>query len=137
VIPTLGKRKGRSRVYLPIFSGGGKDVKMDEGKNQIDGRTRLGRCLRDVKKSVKSDLDAGAVEILQEDLANLQVLQKLIVQSLLNNPDNILDKKGNCSPALNAYLKFHTASKGVIIALKRISDGKPPPRGLADLFEDE
>ncbi len=103
----------------------------------IDGRTRTGRALRDIKKSVKSNFDCAAVQILEEDLAVLIILQRLIAEQLLKNPKEVLDKKGNCSPALNAYLRFQTASKSALLALKKFSEGKPPAKGLADLIREQ
>jgi len=108
---------------------------MPYAKKILDGRTKAARSIRDVEKLISSDLDAAAVKILQKDIAALSVVGQLCLERALNDPENAIGADGILHPGLANYLKFQSAAKAGLLALKKFDQKKA--RGLADLFEDE
>ena len=107
---------------------------IETGK-QVDCRTKAGRAIKDVKKSIRSDLDGTAVALLEENIANCAVVQRLCLEAAFKDPDGAVDSKGNLHQGLNNFLKFQSASKSALLALKKFE--KKKPGGLADLLADE
>jgi hypothetical protein len=108
---------------------------MPYAKKGFDGRTRVGRSIRDIKKLVVTDLDSVAVKILQNDIANLSVVGRLCLERALSNPDETVDAKGKLHPAFTNYLKCQGAVKAGLVALKKFDQNKA--KGLAGLFGEE
>ena len=104
--------------------------------DKLDGRTKTQKAIKNVKAAITSNLDAGAAEILREDVAALTVIGRLCLQKALKNPDKVLDAKGNLHPSLVNYLKIRTSVGSGLGALKRFQ-GKGSAGGLADLFSDD
>ena len=104
-------------------------------KNTPDGRTKVGRYIREIKKLISSDLDAAAVKILERDIANLSVIAQLCFEKALKKPDQAMDSEGNLHPAMRNYLKFQGAVKSGLLAIKKFEQKKSG--GIADFFEDE
>ena len=108
---------------------------MPYAKKALDGRTKAGRSIRDMKKLIRSDLDAAAVKILQNDIASLSVVSRLCLDKALGDPNKAVDAKGNLHLAMSNYLKIQTALKQALVALRKFEPQKPG--GLAGLFEDD
>ena len=108
---------------------------MPYAKKALDGRTKAARSIRDVKKLIRSDLDAAAVKILQQDIASLSVVGRLCLERALKEQDKTLDAKGNLHPAMINYLKCQAAVKSGLVALKKFDQNKS--KGLSELFKDE
>ena len=105
-------------------------------KKPIDGRTLAGRRIKTMKKLIASDLDAAAVEILQEQITNLSVVAKLCLEKALKVPDEVVDDGGNLHMALSNYLKIQSAVRGGLVSLKKF-ENKSPKKGLFDDTDDE
>jgi len=107
---------------------------MPYSKKALDGRTRTQRSIKNVKAAISSNLDAGAAEILREDIASLTVVGRLCLQQALKDPKKTVDAKGNLHRGMVNYLKIRASIGSGLGALKKFQ--AKSPAGLFDDTED-
>ena len=112
-------------------------IKAIETGKQVDCRTKAGRAIKDVKKSIRSDLDGTAVALLEQDIANCAVVQRLCFEAAFKDPDGAVDSKGKLHQGLSNFLKFQSASKSALLALKKFDQKKAGDLASLLASEDE
>lgn len=98
----------------------------------INGRSTLGRALRQVKDSLKADSNATLEAVLHEDIAQSMVMERVISALVISDPASIV-KEGQINPMLSgALLKFRDSKHraiNMLLSLERNRRSKPGSLG--------
>ena len=105
----------------------------------IDLRSNLGRSFKAIKDLIKTDRFQAAENILINDLAMLQIIERAIQCKILSNPDEIFQEDG-LNPLLgSSFLRFRDAkyrAMSLLLNLKNKKSNKNKNRDLSDITFD-
>jgi hypothetical protein len=99
----------------------------------IDQRTVAGKSVAQVKEAVRTDLDATAIALLEDDVANAAVIQQMALAEAFKDPDKIINSDGTYHKSLGSYLKFAQLKRVSLQALKKFKQIEPEESKEEDL----
>jgi hypothetical protein len=127
--------KKRKRPKAPDTDKPNALIRAVNAGKHIDRRTKAGRQIAEVRDAVRTDLDATARALLEEDVAAAAVIQRACTRAVFKDPDKIIDEGGRPAQALYSWMKFAGVKRSALLALKKFQTKahEPEAEDLADL----
>jgi hypothetical protein len=103
----------------------------------IDKRTAQAKSICAIKEAVRTDLDAAAIALLEDDVATAQTIQAMCLSVAYKNPSKIINPDGSYHKALGSWLKFAGVKRAALSALKKFraeKEPEPKEQALGDLI---
>ena len=103
----------------------------------IDKRTAQAKSIRAIKDAVRTDLDAAAIALLEDDIATAQTIQAMCLAVADKDSGKLVKPDGSYHKALGSWLKFAGVKRASLAALKKFQQAEPKEpkeKGLGDLI---
>ena len=103
---------------------------------QLDQRTTSAKAIKEVKRSLRENLDETARALLEADVAMAAVIQKMAYEQALKDPSKAIRPDGKPCYALNSWAKFANLKKSALLALRKFQLKEPQKddnKGLAEM----
>jgi hypothetical protein len=108
---------------------------LNSGK-QLDQRTTSAKAIKEVKRSLRENLDETARCLLEHDVAIAAVIQKMAHEQAMKDPNKAIRPDGKPCYALNSWAKFGNIKKGALLALRKFQPKEQQQddnKGLAEM----
>ena len=105
---------------------------INQGK-EIDQRTKIGRSISEIKRSVHENLSESARALLESDVAHAALIQQLCMKKAFADPDKAIRENGKLCMALSSWKKFAVLKKSALLALKKFQPNPEPEDKRTDL----
>ena len=103
---------------------------------QLDQRTTSAKAIKEVKRSLRENLDETARALLEADVAMAAVIQKMAYEQAFKDPSKAIGPDGKPHYALNTYAKYANLKKSALLALRKFQPKEPQRddnKGLAEM----
>jgi hypothetical protein len=105
-------------------------------EKQIDQRTTSAKVIKEVKMSLRENLDETARALLEDDAAKAAAICKMAYEQALKDPNKAIRPDGKPCYALNSWAKFANLKKSALLALKKFEpkeQQQDDDQGLAEI----
>jgi hypothetical protein len=102
---------------------------------QLDQRTTSAKAIKEVKRSLRENLDETARCLLEHDVAIAAVIQKMAHEQAMKDPNKAIRPDGKPCYALNSWAKFGNIKKSALLALRKFQSKEPQNDDNKDLAE--